>query len=247
MLRYPRALRTLTICSALEDDTLHYTEQIDHEDFFRAISESPSSRSLDSFRVDFRYRGYVVVPAPGLDKLLHIKYLEIQVGHLYNKEGRDWDDDEYAIPDIDAPIKRLLPPNLEVLKITNYNLEEDEDIVVDILEKKSDIVPLLRRIVLTQHYRDREMADELRTAVAKEEDKRNYCLALQDIRDDFPCSIWRDPMMVLKSHCKREGVELMLLWEDSVRKEILREGAGPAVWEIPEQIEVSRSPCSSVA
>ncbi|CZR67548.1 uncharacterized protein PAC_17447 [Phialocephala subalpina] len=239
ILQCPRTLRTLSICSAIDNDDLFDNEEVDHEEFFLAISQSRSGKSLEGFRLDFQHRHYTIVPAPGMDKFLHVKYLEVHPEHLHNKAT--WHE-EYPIPDIDCPIERLLPPNLEVLKITFYDAEEDENIVCDILERKADIVPSLRRIVLTQHYRDREMVEELRKAVAKETDRRNYARANSVISDDFPCHIWRDPMTVLKSHCKREGVELMLLWEDSARKEILREGAGPNLWELSSQIVVSPEP-----
>lgn len=144
--------------------------------------------------------------------------------------------DEYLILDIDCPIERLLPPNLEVLRVTLFETWSEEELPLKILERKSEIVPHLRRLVLTSHYRHLGMAQELRDAVAKEQDRRNYCGALAAIHDDFFVYIVQEMVPLLREACKREGVDLLLLWEDSVRKEILREGAGRAVWEITEQI-----------
>ncbi|KUJ07597.1 uncharacterized protein LY89DRAFT_742826 [Mollisia scopiformis] len=233
LLEYPRALLNLSIWSDLDQDVIDDNEQVNHEDFFRAISGSRSCKSLEALRVDFTSRCWIIVPAPGMDRLPNVKYLDVSAYHL---QFKDESMERYPAPDIDCPLERLLPPRIEVLKIDPYDAQSDEDVVRQILPRKSEIVPRLRKIVLTNHYRDQKMAQELKEAVAVEEDKQNYCRARSVVRDGFPLYTTKAPMDELKSLCADKGVALVLLYEDSVRKEILREGAGPALWEIPEQI-----------
>ncbi|KAF8850750.1 hypothetical protein BDZ45DRAFT_184902 [Acephala macrosclerotiorum] len=226
LLRLPCALRTLSICSDLDANMLDYDAEVDHELYFRAISENLLGKSLEGFKVDFLSRAWITVPAPRMDRLQEGKYPEVNSAHLVYKAG-EVESNEFRIPQIDCPLNRLLPPKLEVLKVTLYEREDDEEFILNILEQKPTLVPFLRTIILANHYRDEKMAQELKDAVAKEEDGRSYAGALDVITRGYPVYTDKESMNAVEVHCKRSGAELMLLYEDSATKEILREGAGP--------------------
>lgn len=80
------------------------------------------------------------------------------------------------------------------------------------------------------------MAKELRDAASAEFDTAHWTRYADFYYNAEASQGIKDLHDELRAKCEAKGVELMLLWEDSMRKEVLREGAGPAVWEIPEQI-----------
>lgn len=51
----------------------------------------------------------------------------------------------------------------------------------------------------------------------------------------FPLSTEKLELPDFDAYCQKNGVELVLSYEDSERIDVLG-GAGPAVWDIPEQI-----------
>ena len=81
------------------------------------------------------------------------------------------------------------------------------------------------------------MKKELLAALRKR-DAKNFPEILQTDRtleDMYPC-VRKNVFRAFRSCCEENGVELVLLHQDCDRKEICDEGAGPAVWEIDEQI-----------
>ncbi|KAH9224008.1 hypothetical protein DL95DRAFT_484863 [Leptodontidium sp. 2 PMI_412] len=128
-------------------------------------------------------------------------------------------------------------PGMDLLKSISKFAANRTDIVDEILENKHSIAPSLRRIILVLQYRDAAMADGLRKAANAETDKRHWnehTAKVECLR--FPVSGPKKQYEKLAARCEAKGVDPMPLYEDSVRREVLREGAGPAVWEIPEQI-----------
>lgn len=138
--------------------------------------------------------------------------------------------------EIDLPLECLLPPNLEILKITPYTT--DFPTLWKIVEQKTILFPLLRKIILSIHYRDQVMADELVKARLKEEIRYYYPhnrISAETLSQTFPMSTEKLELPDFDAYCQKNGVELVLSYEDSERMDVLGE-AGPAVWGIPEQI-----------
>jgi hypothetical protein len=102
------------------------------------------------------------VPSPGLRELSSILYLELEPIHAQASELllSEWPEIH-----IDCPPECLLAPNLEVLKITPR--AQEYEILRDILERKPQIVPHLRKIMLSVQYRSQEMADGLEAAASR--------------------------------------------------------------------------------
>ena len=235
LLRIPRALQYLTFASNFNDYDIYSPEQINCTDYFTSIQQA-SGKSLKSLRFDITHWGNIIVPAPGMHQLPNVKYLEVAPDHLQAlKEATN--PDNYAAPDIDCPLEHLLPPDLEVLKIMSY--ASDYAVLWQILARKSQLVPRLRKIILTIHYRNRHMKTELLAAMRKREDTENFPEILEDDRtlaDMYPC-VRKRVFRAFRSCCEKNGVELMLLHQDCDRKEVFDEGAGLAVWEIDEQVK----------
>ncbi|KAG4429311.1 hypothetical protein IFR05_015209 [Cadophora sp. M221] len=230
---YPRALRSLSSHSDRDVDEVRPAIARNHDYCFRSISTDGNANSLESFRYDMKHRNEGIVPAPGMDLLKSVRYLDIHHEHLAPVATFMV---LYPFEEIDSPIERLLPPRLEVLKISKFAANKT-DIVDEILENKNTIAPALRRIILVLQYRDAAMADELRRAADAEMDTRHWSDQTFEMAErNFPVSRRKKTYKELSARCKGRGVDLMLLYEDSVRREVLREGAGPALWEIPEHI-----------
>lgn len=112
MLGFPRKLRYLSIGSDVDNADIFDHSLVDHGDHFRAISDS--GHRLEGFR--FSFTNWQIVPAPGLHEPSTIRFLETSEDHLERQVTEAGD--EYPLPDIECPVEELLPPNLEVLKIS---------------------------------------------------------------------------------------------------------------------------------
>lgn len=246
LLTFPKNLQYLTITSDTGQNDIDYNYLVDHGDWFRAIRDS--GHSLLGLRFDLLHRGWVIVPAPGMHELKTIRYLEICEEHIQrdnaesNQEAdHDSDEDsdeEYPSPKIECPLEFLLPPNLEVLKITP-NASEPE-LLWEILERKEiykDYLPHLRRIIICHHFRNEESANALRHAVqTHKSNSRNYNQAHSDNLKNWPLSDDIPNLNKVRRKAGTVNVEVVQLYKDMAWQEVLNEGAGPAVWEIPEQV-----------
>jgi hypothetical protein len=233
VLRYPRALQYLTLATDFNDKDMYDDEQVNCADYFSAIQRA-SGKSLQGLRFDVTHWGNIIVPAPGMHELRDVLYLEVAPDHIeVDKRVLNF---QTPIPDIDCPLEQLLPPNLEVLKITPA--ASDLPTLWSILDRKSEIVPHLRKIVLTLHYRNRVMKKELIAALRERDDyeidPELYEPDEEDLEKIYPCARKR-VLRAFRGCCEKQGVELMLLHEDSKRREVFEEGAGPSVWEIEDQ------------
>jgi hypothetical protein len=238
LLSFPRALQYLDIWSDLNDDEVWLEIQESCEPYFAAIRDT-CGETLKGLRLDLWSQGWWVVPAPGLHELLHLQYLEIKPDHI--EAPKEWEG-HFPLPQIDCPIDKLLPPNTEVLKIGPY--ASAYPVLLDILERKAELVPSLRKVILSVYYRDESLAAQLTTAVEKETDTRNYSTrTLQDQtrmileeKATFKPSTNKATFEFFDAICKHNNIELVVLYEDPTRKEIFKEGAGPALWEIADQV-----------
>jgi len=235
LLRIFRSLKCLSICSDFENrhNITSSEEEIAYDKFFAAISRTPARQSLQSLRFDISESIGFVAPAPGVHQLRGVKHLEMTPDHLQmNYWFKDQDDsDDFAISRVKCPLECLLPPNLEVLKITPLAEDKFEDLE-NILERKSELVPHLRKIIVSSEYRSEAMSKELRVAYHSANKGR-----FSNTRYLFPPHTEKDEFPYLAKACRKEGVELLIVYEDTTRKEVMEEGAGPPVWEIPEQMK----------
>ncbi|KAN0116755.1 hypothetical protein V8E51_002732 [Hyaloscypha variabilis] len=231
VLRYPCALEYLTLATDFFDNYIHDDEEFNCSDFFSAIERT--SGSLKGLRFDVAHWGNIIVPAPGMHKLRNVRYLEVAPDHIeIANEVLSWG---FPIPDIECPLEQLLPPNVEVLKVTP--LASDMPTLWRIVERKRDIVPHLRKIILTLLYRNRAMKKELIISLLKDRTKGNVEFENEDdLQSAYPC-VRKRILPSFRKYCHEHGVELVFLHEDPFRKEILEEDAGPAVWEIEEQVK----------
>ncbi|KAE9376331.1 hypothetical protein N431DRAFT_479629 [Stipitochalara longipes BDJ] len=230
VLRYPRALQYLTLATDFGDNNIIDDEEINCSNYFAAIQRA-SGKSLKGLRFDVTHMGNLIVPAPGMHELRNVLYLEVAPDHI--ELAKDVLSFTIPIPDIECPLEHLLPPNLEVLKLTPS--ASDMPTLWNIVERRGDIVPHLRKIILSLDYRNRIMKKELITALQKREDYDPEVLKdEEDLQDMYPC-VRKRVLRSFRRYCEEHGVELMFLYEDIMRKEILEEGAGPSVWEIEDQ------------
>ncbi|PVH84773.1 hypothetical protein DL98DRAFT_70664 [Cadophora sp. DSE1049] len=239
LLCYPRALQYLSICASNSKTNYGVVEDPDRyvvwENTFNDIAREVG-KSLLGFR--FERSDGPMVPAPGIHKLKHLRYLEIH-HHLLAPISPFLDDADPNNFD-HPPLDQLLPPKIEVLKIVNFDCStKGFEIINEILENKEEIVPCLRRIILLFYYQDEKMERELRALVEEAKysaRKRDELKLVLSRRPVTPVWVHKDEHVELEGRCKAKGVELMILYENVVRMEVLREGAGRAVWEIEEQI-----------
>lgn len=98
-------------------------------------------------------------------------------------------------------------------------------------------LPRLRRIIVSFHYRDEDLAGKLwQAAKKKDTDKRLYCAAFIAEREGFPVWTTKPDFDDIRESFVRVDVHIVLLYEGTAQREIFREGAGPPVWKIPEHV-----------
>jgi hypothetical protein len=237
MIEFPRELQYLSIASDIDNTDIFDQSEIDHGDFFRAIQGSPAGQRLRGLRFNMMHRAWIIVPAPGMHELTGIRYLELSEEHIVRVHD-EVPYEGYPVPQIECPLECLFPPNLEVLKITP-SVSQVEPLLWDIVTKVFEddaFLPRLRRIIVSFHYRDDDLADKLRQTANRDKDKRLYCAAYTAELEDFPVWTTKPDFDDIRESFARVGVDMVLLYEDTAKREIFREGAGPSVWEIPEQI-----------
>jgi hypothetical protein len=236
ILRLPTALQYLTIASDQVATSIHIQVVLNCRPFFDAIQKSPTGETLEGLRLDMTQEGYVVVPAPGLHKMNKILYLEEAPEHIEANEQILLDLPDSPVPGVDCLLEHLLPISLEVLKISPDAV--DFPILTKILERKAEITPRPRKIILSLNYRSQKMREELVTAMLQsDEDMESPFKDNSFFYEEYPCQEEKHELRQLRGFCEEKGVELMLLYEDSMRRKVLKEGAGPAVWEIEDQVK----------
>ena len=189
--------------------------------------------------MDLWDQGFVPVPTSGLHRLPSLQYLECGPNHIQKAEQADF---PFPLPEIDCPISCLLPPNIEMLKVGPFAAAFPN--LLNIIERKSELVPCLRKIILSVHYRDESLSARLKVVAKLETDLPAY--SARTVRErggarhrgmwKFPPSSEKPTFESFHSLCQQQGVELMIVYENTARREIFEEGAGPAVWEIADQI-----------
>ena len=232
----PLALQYLTIASdRVNTPTIGIL--LNCGDYFAAIQKSRAGNSLKGLRFDMTQEGFIVAPAPGLRGLKSILYLEVAKDHIEANEQMLLDLSLVPPPDIRCSLEQLLPVNLEVLKISPD--AADLPTLSLILHRREDIVPRLRKIILSLNYRSKEMRDELVAALRKGYNPIPDSIPLytHEVYNTYRCHEKKHELRQLRALCEEKGVVLMLIYEDSMRREILGEGAGPAVWEIEDQVK----------
>lgn len=243
MLEFSKNLQYLTVASDKDTRLDEYGyDLIDHDKYFRAIRDS--GQELIGLRFDTVHRLWPVLPAPGMHELSTVRFLETHKAHIERLKFEPGHDPGVPVttnpflPDIECPFEQLLPPNIEVLKVTP-NAKELGTLCMLLIRKhlNKSFLPHLRRMILVFHFRDELSASALRHAVQTHKDNvLNYARAEIDQTKDWPLSDQVPDLTELKSFARRVGVEIIALQHDMAWQEILNLGAGPAVWEIPQQI-----------
>ncbi|KAK0101418.1 hypothetical protein ONS95_006590 [Cadophora gregata] len=169
-------------------------------------------------------------PAPGLHKLRNLGYMQIHyhllawisplIAGIANFNAATATDTFE-----DLALEELLSPKLEVLKITSVLFSpQGMEIVDEILENGEEVVPRLRRIILHEYYVDEEEAIKLR-AVAEE--AKTFARAREELEAGGikgPASSFKDMIVSRAERCKAKGIELVVLCENVVGKELLQKG-----------------------
>ncbi|KAH7395825.1 hypothetical protein BKA64DRAFT_754787 [Cadophora sp. MPI-SDFR-AT-0126] len=233
MLRYPKALQYLSVCTKSSSNNYDIPEDnyeyIDCETAFYDIARAVG-KSLLGFRYEVDKSQGEIITAASLYRFKTLRYLEVQ--HPLLAPLSPWFD---AFGD--PSVAELLPPKFEVLKIVNFVCSEKGlDIIDKILENKDRVVPSFRRIFLLIDYADAEMESKLRALAKKAEYSSHALDELMSCSVVRPDSVREDELDTLKGKCKAKGIELMFSYEHVLRKELLVEWVGRAVWEIPELI-----------
>jgi hypothetical protein len=187
----------------------------------------------------------MVVPAPGLQKLLNLRYLEVSPVHLMAIPRLLYDQIHYptgsTMPGLDqyteafCPPGLLLPPTLEVLKVAPFCTGYYWDALQVMLKKQieSGFVTNLKKIILSSHFRDQEISEIIADHLWRDEPR--------DLRGDQP-SWWTfltddcdEPRgcPLLEPTCIQSRVKLVIKHEDSFLWRIY--GSPPPFWEIPEE------------
>jgi hypothetical protein len=228
VLEFPRALKTLSMRSS--HDTSQLTRSRDYivsaQEYIQAISDTTASQSLQNLRLDLTYMGWTVGPVSGMHKLLGLRHLEISPNHLL-----EFSSDDFGYPlrvDRNSSAVQLLPPNLEVLKVTP-NATELNPLYLELI-KQVGITPSLRKIILSSHYRDDEDLVTLMKHFQAVYEERgwdikgcNLPLFLTKLTPRRPANSY------LQRVCDESGVEYHTLYEDSYLLHLT--GVPKPVWE----------------
>ena len=233
MLRYPKTLQYLSICTQDPENTYGVTQtpnrHVVWDDVFDGIAQEVGA-SLIGFR--FSPNPRALVPAPNLHKLTTLRYLELHhhllapLSPIFNT----WNPNSIEV----IPLTKLLPPNLEVLKILYFDFpSKGREIIGEILADKEKVVACLRRVVVQVWYEDEGMEVMLRgcrKAVGRDERVR---AELEGVVGRVQAGLRKKEHVEMEGRCKARGVELMVLFENVVRREVLGvEGDERAVWEV---------------
>jgi hypothetical protein len=230
MLSYPASLRVLSINPgyvSADNYEVHNDDIIDFGEYFRALSATPAANSLHSLKFDFRNSGWVIVKAPGIHELTGLRYLEMPGAHLQDDPEPRFDG--VPVPKWKCPMKRLFPPNLEVLKI--IPTEPDFPEVFEALKRKKILFPAWRKLVVTSYYRDKAGAEAFADFQNNDPTAPLEIPVYPDLsKVTNKCRVFKK----LKRACDGVGVELMVTYDDA---ELYRINGFPRpVWEIPEQV-----------
>lgn len=218
VLGFPRALKRLTLASDSAHQPVFHPTELNPEEYFDAISKTSAAESLEGLRLDLNYFRRALVPAPGMHKLIGVRYLELAVHHLDLDVGNSMNN-----------LTNLLPPNLEVLKISpNAN---DVPGIYNVLLRREELVPSLKRVVISSLYRNKRHAKNL----VKKYKTKSPRIPLDELPKNFP-EVRRQKFHRLTAACAQAGVDLRILYEDTARWAIFEEGRGPPLWELPDQI-----------
>lgn len=186
MLTYPRALRRLSIT------TLHKEPMFENErsrtitEYYEAISTTNACLTLTCLRMNLLFENWDIVPGPGIEKLVNLRYVELPPSHLY-------DIDDKASLDV---YEWLLPTNLELLKISP-GCCDFPDFSLNMAEKQI-LAPNLRRVVMCYGYESLQPQDNFPAEGLWVRDSprlsemiaagRNAGVEVQTIYEDF--SLW---------------------------------------------------------
>ncbi|KAH6720306.1 hypothetical protein BKA61DRAFT_668215 [Leptodontidium sp. MPI-SDFR-AT-0119] len=107
IMRYPRAHKSISAHSDRDVNELRPVIARNHYYCLRSISRGEIANSLESFRYDMKHVHEAIVPAPGMDLLKSVRYLDIHHEHLAPVAAFQV---SYPFDQIDSHIEGLLPP-----------------------------------------------------------------------------------------------------------------------------------------
>jgi hypothetical protein len=223
LLEYPRALKRLSIWQFIKTSSEPATEPPvwNNRDFFKAISDSPCNNSLEAFRFDMSWTGYATGPEPGMHELTGVRYLEVVPNHMEDM----WEDRPgVPVPDIGFPLDQLLPPNLSVLKIPNSPRKPNLSVLWRIVEKKDELFPSLKRIILGIPFHTDAIAIEISLSKQSWTPEDYFAYSALD-HSVFPMI----PMFNIE--CEKKGVEIILRHEPPINDPFPFELEDATIWE----------------
>jgi hypothetical protein len=150
--------------------------------------------------------GCAIVPEPGMHELTAVRYLEVLPNHLEDM----WEDHPgFPVPDISFPLEHLLPLNVEVLKIPTSPRKPNLSILWRIMDRKDELFPSLRRIILGIPHYDEGLSLEIKLAKQSWTPEDYYSYSALD-HSVFPML----PMFNIE--CEKKGVEVILLQDPNL-------------------------------
>ena len=191
-----------------------------NRELFKAISDSPSNNSLEAFRFDMSWTGHATGPEPGMHKLTGVRYLEVLPNHMEDM----WEDRPgVPVPDIGFPLEQLLPPHVEVLKIPTSLRKPNLSVLWRIIEKKDELFPFLKRIILGMPYYEEGIALEIRLAKQSWTPEDYFAYSALD-HSVFPM------IPMLNIECEKKGVEIILRHEPPLKCSFPLKLADTDIW-----------------